>query len=138
MCEINAAAYICKRCGGTKFYSGVELCANCAFQRYPVMSYSQYVDEQTKGNNMNTIGETSERLASLKKKLFLAIAEYEYEESRRSDKTSELTDTIAKLAVKKADLEDKICELSDTLAKLTVQVDVAKYPAGGEKQVIHG
>jgi len=75
-------------------------------------------------------------LQELKKELFAAIAEFEYEESRRDDKTKELADTCASLMVKKADLEDKIKELTDTIAKLVVQKDVKESPSG--KEVIHG
>ena len=81
---------------------------------------------------------SNERLLELKNKLFLALAEYEYEEQRQGDKTRELSDTISKLMVKKADLEDRVLELADTIVKLSVQKDVLEKPASGDKPVIHG
>ena len=68
-------------------------------------------------------------LQELKTKLFAALAEYEYEQSKLDDKTRELADTCASLMVRKVELEDKVKELTDTIAKLKVQE---------EKQVIHG
>ena len=80
-------------------------------------------------------------LQELKKELFAALAAYEYEESKRDDKTHELADTCAALMVKKADLEDKIKELTDVIAKLSVLKDVKDEKPSHilpEKRVIHG
>lgn len=74
-------------------------------------------------------------IQQLKDVIFRALMEEEYEHQRERDKTLELTNTLAKLAVEKADLEDKVKELTDTIARLSVQTnDVPKK----EKEVIHG
>lgn len=73
------------------------------------------------------------KLQELKNKLFAALAEYEYEQSKLDDKTAELATTCARLANENADLKEKVAELTAVIEK-----QLTCCPPESEKKVIHG